>query len=90
MAWDKHCIHITEGGFGIRDLSTLNSATNIMICRDLLNSKEDWAFILRHIVLISLACINHHISSSLYNGIKNEFQVIKDNVMYLISNGHKF
>lgn len=65
VAWKKVCKPLNEGGLGIRSLITLNEATNLKLCWDLLHSNEAWAQLLRKRVFRETRAINHHIFSSL-------------------------
>lgn len=60
VAWDKTCRPHKEGGLGIRSLPTLNEASNLKMCRDMLKSKEECALILRKRVLRGISCIKYH------------------------------
>lgn len=65
VAWKKVCASFDEGGLNIRSLICLNEATNMKLCWELLNSKEQWARILRSRVIRRNSCINYHIFSSI-------------------------
>lgn len=87
VAWKKVCSSYDEGGLGIRSLIKLNEATNLKMCWDLIQSKEDWAILLRSRVLRQSKCIKHHVFSSIWSGTKNEYQVIRDNSRWIVGNG---
>lgn len=87
VAWKKMCADLDEGGLGIRSLIKLNEATNLKMCWDLLRSKEQWAHLLRSRVLRTSTCIRHHIFSSIWSGIKQEYYVIKENSSWIVGNG---
>jgi hypothetical protein len=87
VAWKKVCKPISEGGLGIRSLRTLNEASNLKLCWDLLNSQDDWAILLKSRVIRGQKCINHHIFSSIWCGIKNELNVIWENASFNLGNG---
>jgi len=87
VAWKKVCVDYDEGGLGIESLISLNEATNLKMCWDLLQSKEQWAILLRSSVLKNSSCINHHIFSSIWSGIKDEYFVIKENTSSIIGDG---
>ena len=89
MAWKKVCSDLDEGGLGIKSLICLNEATNLKLCWDLMHSKEQWAIIIRNRTLRGTYCIHHHIFSSIWNGIKQEFNTIKENTTWLVGNGEK-
>lgn len=55
----------------------------------MLQSEEKWACILRNRILRRTSCINHHISSSIWCGIKAEFQTIKNNTTWIIGKGDR-
>lgn len=81
VAWKKVCTNYDEGGLGTKSLVCLNEASNLKLCWNMLQSEEKWACILRNRILRRTGCINHHISSSIWCGIKAEFQTIKDNTI---------
>lgn len=87
IAWKKVCVDTEEGGLGIRSLICLNHATNLKLCWELLNSEEQWAEVLRSRVIRGNACIQHHIYSSIWSGIKNEFNIVKENTSWVIGDG---
>jgi exonuclease III len=87
VAWKKVCKPTSEGGLGIRSIITLNEASNLKLCWDLLTSQDQWAVLLKSRVIRGQNCINHHIFSSIWCGIKNEFNVIWDNTRFNLGNG---
>jgi len=87
VAWKKVCVDLDEGGLGLRSLICLNQATNMKICWEMLHSEEHWAVILRSRVLRCSNCIQHHIFSSLWSGMKNEYNIVKENTAWLVGDG---
>ena len=87
VAWKKICTDYDEGGLGLRSLVTLNSASNLKICWDLMQSNEQWAEVLRSRVIRDSSCIQHHIFSSIWSGAKVEFWNILDNTNWLVGDG---
>jgi hypothetical protein len=79
VAWKKVCCDLDEGGLGIQSIICLNEASNLRLCWNLLQSEEQWAIVLRSRVIRKNECIKYHIYSSLWSGMKGEFQTIKDN-----------
>lgn len=65
VAWKKVGAPYVEGGLALRSLISLNEATNLKLCWDMLQSEDQWACILRSRVLRGSSCINHHIFSSI-------------------------
>jgi len=57
------------------------------LCWEMLHLEENWAVILRSRVLRGRSCIQHHIFSSLWSGLKNEYNIVKDNTVWLIGDG---
>jgi hypothetical protein len=51
------------------------------------NSQSSWARLLRDRVLRKGKAIRYHIFSSLWSSIKEEFEVIQDNSVWLLGNG---
>ncbi|GAU35456.1 hypothetical protein TSUD_364120 [Trifolium subterraneum] len=76
VAWKKVCAPLDEGGLGLRSLTSINEASNLKLCWELMHSNEDWAVILRSRVFRDDKIINHHIYSSLWSSIKTENDVI--------------
>jgi len=89
ISWKKICKSYEEGGLGLRSLITINEAYNLKNCWNLFNSKESWAIILRDRALRQNSCIHHHIYSSLWYGMKNDYNGIIENSTFMIGNGEK-
>jgi len=87
VAWKKVYADIDEGGLGLRSLICLNQARNMKLCWEMLHSEEQWAVIMRSRVLRGSSCIQHHIFSSLWSGLKNKFNIVKDNTIWLVGDG---
>jgi hypothetical protein len=81
------CSPIIEGGLGLRSLSTLNEASNLKLCWEMMESTDQWAHLLRHRVFKNFNVINYHIFSSIWCGIKSKVQIILDNSCWIIGNG---
>jgi len=79
VAWKKLCKPYSQGGPGIRSLITINSASNLKLCWDMLHSQQSWAKLLLSRTIRSGKPINYHIFSSLWSSIKNEYNVIMEN-----------
>jgi len=52
-----------------------------------MQSQKSWAIILKDRVLRANSTIKHHIFSSLWSSMKEEFNTIKDNSIWLLGNG---
>jgi hypothetical protein len=52
VSWKKVCMPYSEGGLGLRSLISLNEASNLKLCWELLHSDESWATILCSRVII--------------------------------------
>jgi hypothetical protein len=87
VAWKKLCRPIAQGGLGIRSLSSLNKASNLKLCWSLLNSQCSWAMLLKDRVIRGRRIIQHHISSSIWSSIKEEYSVIMENFIWLLGIG---
>jgi hypothetical protein len=61
VGWKKVCKPAAEGGLGIRSIITLNEASNLKLCWDLVNSQDHWALLLKSRVIRGQHCIRHHI-----------------------------
>jgi ribonuclease HI len=65
----------------------LNKASNLKLCWSLTNSQATWAILLRDRVFRKGKAIQYHIFSSIWSSIKEEFEVIRDNSVWLLGNG---
>ncbi|CAJ2652437.1 unnamed protein product [Trifolium pratense] len=88
-SWKKICRPLSQGGLNLRSLSKLNKATNLKLCWNLFNSQTSWAILLRDRVFRKRKTIQHHIFSSIWSGIKDEFAVIMENTIWLLGNGEE-
>jgi hypothetical protein len=86
-SWKKMCRPLSQGGLNLRYLISLNKASNLKLCWSLLNSDASWALLLRDIVFRKRRVIHHHVFSSLWSSIKDEYDVILDNSVWLLGNG---
>ena len=89
VSWKKVCSDLFEGGLGIKSLICLNEATKLKLCWDMLHSNEQWASLIRSRAIRGKSCISHHIYSSIWSGIKGEYQVIMNNSNWLLGDGQK-
>jgi hypothetical protein len=86
-SWKKMCRPLSQGGLNVRSLISLNKASNLKLCWTLLNSDASWALLLRDRVVRKRRVILHHVFSSLWSSLKDEFKVIMDNSVWLLGNG---
>jgi hypothetical protein len=84
VSWKKVCFDLDEGGLGIKSLVCLNEASSLKFCWEMLHSEETWAVLVRSRVHRSNSCISYHIFSSLWSGMKHQFQIIKAKTVWLI------
>jgi hypothetical protein len=87
VSWKKICRPVSQGGLSIRSLTSLNAASNLKLCWNILNSDTSWAKLLRDRVLRNRRTIHHHIYSSIWSSAKDEFQTIMDNTSWLLGDG---
>jgi hypothetical protein len=87
VSWKKICRPVSQGGLSIRSLTSLNAASNLKLCWNILNSDTSWAKLLRDRVLRNRRTIQHHIYSSIWSSAKDEFQTIMDNTSWLLGDG---
>jgi mannosylglycoprotein endo-beta-mannosidase len=88
ISWKKVCRPVAQGGLNIRSLLTLNKASNLKLSWSMINSQSSWALLLKDRVFRKGRVIKHHIYSSIWSGIKDELEVIYDNVVWLVGNGN--
>jgi hypothetical protein len=87
VSWKKVYRPFAQGGLGIRSLISLNEATNLKLCWELLQSHEQWEILMKSRVLRGRNCINHHIFSSLWSSVKSEFHVVMENSCFILGDG---
>ncbi|GAU35013.1 hypothetical protein TSUD_103360 [Trifolium subterraneum] len=86
-SWKKICRPYSQGGLNLKSLSKLNKATNLKLCWSLWNSQNSRAKLLKDRVIRQRKTIQHHIFSSIWSSIKDEFEVIMENSVWLLGNG---
>jgi hypothetical protein len=86
-SWKKVCRPLSQGGWNLRSLVSLNKASNLKLCWTLLNSQSSWAILLRDRVIRNKKPIRYHVFSSIWSSIKEEYDVIVDNSVWLVGNG---
>jgi hypothetical protein len=72
----------------IRSLTTLNEASDLKLCWEMLESSDQWAQLLRNRVIKNNNVFSYHIFSSIWSGIKSKAQTILDNSRWIIGNGN--
>jgi ribonuclease HI len=87
ISWHKMCRPLAQGGLNLRSLTSLNTATNLKLCWSLFNDDSSWAKLLRDRVFRKRNIIQHHIFSSIWSSIKEEFAVIRENSVWILGNG---
>jgi hypothetical protein len=53
----------------------------------MVSSQTAWALLLKDRVFRKGRVIHHHIYSSIWSSIKEEFDVVRENVVWLVGNG---
>jgi len=87
VSWNKSCRPLSQGGLGIRSLSSLNDATNLKLCWDLRNSSQSWAILLKRRCIRHNRPISYHIHSSIWSSIRFEFENTNEQSCWGIGNG---
>jgi len=88
VAWHKVCKPLDEGGLGIRSLTTLNEASNLKLCWELLSSNQPWATLLRNRAIPKGKPVSYHIHSSLWSSCKSEYSTCILNSQMLLGSGN--
>jgi hypothetical protein len=65
----------------------LNNAANLKLCWNIFTSQCSWAKLLKDRVLRGKKIIHHHIFSSIWSSVKDEFNVLMSNSILLLGNG---
>lgn len=87
IAWHKVCKPYSEGGFGIRKISSINDAANLKLRWDFSSSSNQWAQLLRHRVMRNNIPISYHIFPSIWSGIKSNFPTVTEKSRWNIGDG---
>lgn len=87
VSWHRICKPYDEGGLGIRSMTTFNEATNLKLGWDMLNSNEPWAPSLKSKAIRNRKPISHHIFSSIWSSVKNDYSRILENSTWLLGTG---
>jgi hypothetical protein len=86
-SWKKVCRPLVQGGLNLRAISNLNKSANLKMCWSLINSQSSWAKLLKDRVLRDNKPIRHHIYSSIWSSVKDEFTTLMDNSTWLLGTG---
>jgi hypothetical protein len=78
-ACHKTCKPLKEGGLGIRSLSNINEAGNLMLCWEIVQSDLPWEAFVRNRVFRNRKPITHHISSFIWTSAKHKLPTILNN-----------
>jgi len=89
VAWRKVCQPKNCGGLAVRDPATVNKAALLLLAWKLLTSEEQWATVCRDRFLHNHKPKTHHITSSVWHGMKSHIQYILDHASWSVGNGQK-
>ncbi|XP_058783572.1 uncharacterized protein LOC131658278 [Vicia villosa] len=84
ISWKTCCRKTNEGGLGIISLKAFNSATNMQLFWKILNVNQHWSILLNGRVKRNGRLIRYAIKSSIWSGIKEAHERVKDNCMWSI------
>ncbi|KAI5384637.1 hypothetical protein KIW84_071589 [Lathyrus oleraceus] len=76
VSWRNCFQSLDSGSFGLRRITSLNNAANLISCWELASSQDPWALVLRARVQRQGGHIKHHVSSSLWSGLNSMLQGI--------------
>lgn len=86
VAW-KVCFPISDGGLDLRRIRSINEASMLKMCWDLISSSEQWAQLLKARFLKNLQPIHYRISSSIWPALRNWYSTVLQNIPWLIGDG---
>lgn len=89
VAWKKWCENLEEGGFGIIFLHHYNTVTNLHLCWQLINNTQSLTSLLAPRVRRNNKNIGYFIKLSLWRGIKDFYNKVMDESVWIIGNGRK-
>lgn len=75
------------GGLAVRDPAMVNKASLLFLAWKLITSEEKWACICRERFLKHFKPKNHHITSSVWSGMKPHINFIMEHFTWSIGNG---
>lgn len=81
--WKKIWRPYAKEALNIRSFVSLNNATNSKYYWNFLNSHKSWGILLKDRVFINKSTIKHHIFSSFWSSVKEEYLVIVENSIWL-------
>lgn len=87
VSWKNVCRPLSERALGNRSIKTVNRAAMLKLGWDLVSSHCPWSALLRARVFRKGNPIPHHISSSIWSGIRHVISSILENIAWLLGNG---
>lgn len=70
VSWFTMCSPIEEGGLGLKSIKGINKASMLKLCWQLVSSNKQWAVLLKARALVNNQPIQHHLTSSVWAGLK--------------------
>lgn len=83
VPWSVMCSSIEEGGLNLRSIKSLNKASMMKLCWNLVSSDDQWAVLTRARVMQNNKP-NYHISSSIWLGMKPFMNTVMLNTRWLL------
>ncbi|KAI5393298.1 hypothetical protein KIW84_060425 [Lathyrus oleraceus] len=87
MAWNNICKPIDKDGLRLSSTFKLNEASGLKLARDTLNYANNWASLLREIVIRNNKSITYHVFSSIWSNTKLELNNVLDNSSWCLGDG---
>lgn len=87
VAWHRVCKPVAEGGLGIRNIKSINRAGRLKLSWEFMGSDSQWCHVLKARALRNDHPVRHHITSSIWAGIRDNLELIKTNSSWQIGNG---
>lgn len=79
VSWSKICRPVEEGGFGLKTLANINSGSLLKLCWELLRAK----------VFHNSKPVLHHVSSSIWAGLKHYVSSVLLNCKWHLGDGER-
>ncbi|KAF1872450.1 hypothetical protein Lal_00016748 [Lupinus albus] len=89
VAWKTVCTPTKTGGLGIRSLKHLNQAALLKLAWEMTSSEQDWAFFCRNRFGIDKNMSKRYFKSSIWHGIKPNWNNVMQNALWLVGDGKK-
>ncbi|XP_019459974.1 PREDICTED: uncharacterized protein LOC109359738 [Lupinus angustifolius] len=87
MAWKNVCQPLKVGGLGLKSIKNLNHAALLKLAWEMSYSNQEWATFYKQ--RFGIYNVTRYIKSSIWPGIKSNWQKAIDNSIWIVGNGSR-